>query len=245
MRRSAIATLALLSLVAADVAWAGGPTAEQRAWALAAAALLTEANGDRHDVLAGQELTPGNVEAVKRLLRDWWGVTDRRSLLGSLKSLEGRGHRAEFARMGAWLTALTPVRRWLLDLQRRHDFRLNQKVGVVELHYGRLGAKGITGWDFTRFLSLCRWGYAAGYFTEEEAWARMMPAARTLRATFTSWRELGENYLIGRQFWDPEEQVQSGSLYRQAFDRLLADPASPWNRIPWAVDFGPPPVLPR
>ncbi len=73
----------------------------------------------------------------------------------------------------------------------------------------------------------------------------MMPAARILRQTFTSWRDLGENYLIGRQFWDPEEQVQTGSRYRQAFDRLLADPASPWNRVPWAVDLGRPPAVPK
>jgi Protein of unknown function (DUF1266) len=240
-----VATLALLSLIAVHLARAGEPTAQQRAWALAAAALLTEQNGDRHDILAGVELSPGHVERVKRILRDWWGVTDRGGLLASLRWLEESGHRAPFASLGARLAALNPAERRTLQVQRQQDFRLNQKVGVVEMHYERLGAKGLRGWDFARFLSLCRWGYAAGYLTEEEAWARMIPASRTLRHTFTSWRDLGENYLIGRQFWDPEEYVRSGHRYRKAFDRLLSDPDSPWNRVPWALDFGPPrPVSP-
>ena len=101
----------------------------------------------------------------------------------------------------------------------------------------RLGTKSIVGWDFTRYISVCRWGYAAGYFTEPEAWARIIPAARIIRHTFTSWRELGENYMIGRHYWSPE---QNGHLYRRALERLLTDPASPWNRLPWDVDFGSP-----
>jgi hypothetical protein len=73
----------------------------------------------------------------------------------------------------------------------------------------------------------------------------MIPAARTLRYTFTSWRDLAENYVIGRQFWDPEEHVLTGHSYRKAPDRLLLDLDSPWNRVPWNVDFGPPVAPPR
>jgi hypothetical protein len=133
-----------------------------------------------------------------------------------------------------------PGERGQLEMQRRQDFRLNQKIAVVELHYARLGATGILGWDLIRFIFLCRWGYAAGYLTQQEAWDTMIPAARALRHSFTSWRELGENYTIGRQFWDPDEHVTSGYFLRKAFDRLLSDPESPWNRVPWDVEFGPP-----
>ncbi len=217
------------------------PTPQQRAWALAATALLTERNGDRHDVLAGVEMTPGTAEAAKRLLKEWWGVINRRTLEQSLKSLEDGGHRAQFALVGARLAALTPEQRRGLVAQRLQDFRLNQKIAVVELHYERLGPTGIVGWDLARFLSLCRWGYAAGYLTEGEAWDRMIPIARILRYTFASWRELAENFLIGRQFWDPDEHVLTGHSYRNALDRLLSEPDSPWKRVPWDVDFGGPP----
>jgi hypothetical protein len=216
---------------------AAEPLTPPRAWALAAAAMLAESNGDRHDRLAGVDVTPANVEAAKRLLRDWWGVTDRTTHLDALRGVAERGHRAQFAAAGAGMATMAPAERTQLEARRRQDFRLNQIVGVVELHYARLGATGILGWDFSRFIALCRWGYTAGYLTEPEAWDTLMPAARRLRGAFTSWRELGENYLIGRQFWDPEQHVLNGKTYRRTLDRLLTDPESPWTRIPWELDL--------
>jgi hypothetical protein len=59
-----------------------------------------------------------------------------------------------------------------------------------------------------RIVSVCRWGYAAGYLTEADAWARIIPAARIIRHTFTSC-----------------------SIARRS--SVLSDPASPWNRVPW------------
>jgi predicted Zn-dependent protease len=197
-----------------------------------------------HDRLAGLDLTPGNIERTRRLLQDWWGVADRHSLLASLKWIEESGHRARFALWGAWLAVLAPDERKALASRRQKDFELHQTLGVVETHHQRLGSKSLVGWDFSRHINVCRWGYAAGYLSEAEAWAKIAPAARTLRHTFTSWRELGENYLIGRQFWSPEEHFRSGNLFRMAFDRLLSDPHSPWNRVPWDLDLGPPPIGP-
>jgi hypothetical protein len=235
--------LHVVALVIVSLASAHDVRAEalsrQQAWALAAAAVLAERNGALHDRLAGSYLTARDADDARRVLREWWGVTDRASLLESLDGLQKRGHRERFARMGQEIAALTPAGRQALDGQRRWNLELNQKLGVVEMHYRRLGQKSLIGWDLSRSIALCRWGYAAGYLTEADAWARIIPAARIIRHTFTSWRELGENYLIGRQFWSPDEHARTGHLYREAFDRLLADASSPWNRLPWQVDFGP------
>ncbi len=62
-----------------------------------------------------------------------------------------------------------------------------------------------------------------------------MPAARALQSHFTSWRDLGENYLIGREFWSRSETRQSGDLYRAAYQTLISYPGSPWNRNPWGL----------
>jgi hypothetical protein len=229
-----------LLLGPAASAAAAEPLTPPRAWALAASAMLAETNGDRHDHLSGVELTPRNVEARKRLLKDWWGVTDRATHLSALRSVAESGHRVRFAGTGAGLAVMAPEERAKLEARRRQDFRLNQVIGVVELHYDRLGATGILGWDLSRYIALCRWGYTAGYLAEPEAWDTMMPVARILRGAFASWRELKENYLIGRQFWDPEQHVLNGRSYRRTLDRLLSDPESPWVRIPWDLDLGPP-----
>lgn len=230
--------LVIVSLVSTHEASAA-TLSRQQAWALAAAAVLAERNGALHDRLAGSNLTARDANEARRVLREWWGVTDRATLLESLEWLQKSGHRERFARTGQELAALTPAGRQALSGQRRWDLDLNQKLGVVEMHYEPLGKKSLIGWDLSRYIALCRWGYAAGYLTEADAWARIIPAARIIRHTFTSWRELGENYLIGRQFWSPAEHARTGHLYREALDRLLADLDSPWNRLPWQVDFGP------
>lgn len=242
--RLAVVALVVVSLAPTLAAHADEALSPQRSWALAASAVLTERNGQLHDRLAGAHLTAREAEKARRTLGEWWGVTDRASLLDSLEWIQKTGHRERFARTGEQLATLTSEQRQALDTRRRTDVQLNQMLGVVEMHHERLGKKSLLGWDFSRYIAVCRWGYAAGYLTEPEAWAKIIPAARTIRHAFTSWRELGENYLIGRQFWSPDEHARTGKLYRQAFDRLLADPTSPWNRVRWQVDFGPPPVRP-
>jgi len=238
-RRLTTVALVILLLAPTRAVFAAEALSPQRAWALAASALLTERNGELHDHLAGSHLSAKAAEDARRLLREWWDVTDRATLLDSLAWIQNTGHREKFARTGKHLAALRPAERRAIETERRNDVDYNQMLGVVELHYARLGPKSLIGWDFSRYISVCRWGYAAGYLTESEAWTRIIPAARIIRHTFGSWRELGENYLIGRQFWSPEEHVRTGHRYRQAFDRLLADRNSPWNRVPWKVDFGP------
>ena len=64
-----------------------------------------------------------------------------------------------------------------------------------------------------------------------------MYAARTLQSNFDSWKELGENYLIGREFWSLHQTKEGGDLSRDAYFRLLNDPASPWNRHAWETNL--------
>src|ERR1700730_526927 len=45
------------------------------------------------------------------------------------------------------------------------------------------------GWNYPRAVHLARWGYAAGYLQEQEAWNLIMPAAGSLQQTFSSWQE--------------------------------------------------------
>lgn len=118
-----------------------------------------------------------------------------------------------------------------------NDPQLAHQVAVVRTHYTRLGKKSLLGWDYTRYVSLCRWGYLVGYLSEDEAWQRIMPKARELQEAFDSWADLGENYLIGREFWSLEETTNYGWLYRTAYQRLLTNPEGPWMRLPWKLDL--------
>jgi hypothetical protein len=77
----------------------------------------------------------------------------------------------------------------------------------------------------------------AGYLTEDEAWDRIMPAAALLQKTFDSWKDFGENYLIGRQFWSYEQTKKEGQVFRDIYRKLLANSSSPWNRNPWDMEL--------
>jgi hypothetical protein len=82
---------------------------------------------------------------------------------------------------------------------------------------------------------LCRWGYMVGFLSEDQAWRRIMPAARRIQGGYRSWAELGEDYLVGREFWSREETDRTGRIYRDIETRLVKEPRSPWKRLPWRM----------
>lgn len=216
-------------------------TVMQKNWALAASALLTERNGQRHDLLGGSERTDANVKNWKQIMRDWWGINSRADLFMVLKWLDEGGHRQDFEQLGEFSRSLSAAQH--KELRRRLQFSDNEvglhQLAMVDTYSEKLGKKSLLAWDYARYISLCRWGYLVGYLSEEEAWERMLPAARTLQSAFDSWKDLGENYLIGREFWSLERTQKDGHLYRTAFQKLLADPASPWNRYSWETSLDP------
>lgn len=212
------------------------PTPEQQRWALATCAVLTQANGERHDTLAGCDQTPDNVEIAGQVLSGSWGITNREELLATLTSLENGGHRRDFDALTSIVASSTPE-----DLDALRKRVSNDPVAASQLELavargGELSGKSIAGWDYGRYVFLCRRGYLCGYLTEEEAWSRIMPVARALQATFSSWQELGENYLVGRQYWQGERAIIPDQ-FADARDALLTDPASPWLTLPWDLDL--------
>jgi hypothetical protein len=213
------------------------PTQEQKEWALATCAIITEINGGRHDLLGGAEPSPRVAESWKEGLEQWWGVSSREDLLDTLDWIESGGHRAGFDAMAQDLSRMSPEQ--IADLQKQieGDPELSSQVSVVLDDYERLGDKSLVGWDYARYVSLCGWGYLVGYLEEDEAWERIIPAAQLVQNTFDSWEDLGENYMIGREFWSYQQTQQNGAEWAACERRLHRSPDSPWVRIPWDVDL--------
>src|SRR5439155_13481326 len=201
-------------------------TDQQKKWALATTAIRTSENGERHDILGGAERTDEWIQDAKRLLNSWWGVKSHDDLVGVLKSLEQGGHRKDFETDDVSLATLSP--------EERKEIEESPRRRVWAANHLKLGKKSLIGWDYSRYIALCRWGYRAGYFTEDEAWRYIMPAARLLQATFRSWQDLGHNYLIGREYWSSDEVA--GARYDYAYRKLVMQADSPWRQIPWGLD---------
>jgi len=210
---------------------------DQKLWALATCALLTERNHGRHDLLAGCERTASDISGWKMSLRGSWSVSNREDLLNTLRWLQQEGHRARFERMGSTIAALTPDELNTLRAKNKNNAQANSAMEVAAQYYKRLGKKSILGWDYCRYVSVCRWGYCVGYLSEAEAWERIMPVARALQSTFDSWEDLGNNYLIGRRFWSLQQTLREGEEYKKLLEKFRTDSDSPWVKLPWNLDL--------
>jgi hypothetical protein len=201
--------------------------------------VLTEVNYDRHDLLAGGEINWKNIGKTKKLIKRWWGITSRADLFSDLLWLNEEGHRKRFDVVGLGSIAISDdeYKEFLETYNDEDEEEMLQGVKIARRYYSELGGRGISGWDYARFVSLCRWGHMAGYLDEDEAWELIMPVARVLQKRFDSWEDLGRNYLIGRQFWSYKQTEETGYKCEDAYHRLLDMRSSPWNKYTWDMDL--------
>ena len=125
----------------------------------------------------------------------------------------------------AWALAttahLTYRNGWRIDMlapKYRTDSTLAETRQILRdwcEHNSKRRRNSLVGWDYCRYIMLCRCGYQVGFLSEEEAWGRIMPMARAIQAAFPSWSELGEDYLVGREFWSIAETKKSGQYFRE------------------------------
>ena len=218
--------------------WKQDVVTRGKAWALGCAAVLTERNHHRHDLLGGLMTNERNIRRMKKLLANWWGTKSRKDLFDDLIWIENGGHRKNFEGWGRLLQTLSEQEYQKVLEKYERDQETLQEIKITKEHYENLGPKSLLGWDYSRYICLCRWGYLVGYISEEEAWERIMPVAEMLQKKFDSWEDLGQNYLIGRRFWSYKYTKEKGDLYEDAFQRLLDMRSSPWNKYPWDLDLG-------
>jgi len=138
-------------------------------------------------------------------LRNWWNIRDRRSAIKTLDWLQDQGNHEQ---------------------SRGHHERSLRK---------RSDGVGHLAWDYCRLVWVAGVSYIAGYLTEDEAWHRIMPAARALQANYSSWREMGRDYLAGREKWNDGRDPQFAGVFQLLTDPN--DPNSPWNKNKWGTDL--------
>ncbi|MGA3130202.1 MAG: ankyrin repeat domain-containing protein [Terracidiphilus sp.] len=207
----------------------GTPSRAQQRWAIAASAILATFDREPLDTLSSNDSALG----VRNMLQNWWDIGNRDEFLQALQWIDEGGHRQLFSTLGARTANLSPDE--LSSAVQHLNAEDANSVTMAHRYYEKYGAQSLTGWDYARYINLCRWGVSSGYISEEEAWPRVMHAAQILQQTFSSWREFGENYLVGRDFWSLSQTRIDGQQMRAIYQKLLNDPGSPWNRIPWSL----------
>ena len=203
-------------------------------WGLAVGMILGAQSRMHPDMLGGWAATPANAELIKPGLERWWGIHNRDELLDEIMQLEQFGHRAEFERLGQLHEALgNKEYKKALSLSEVNDLFNTERGNFAKLYYPQLKQKSLLAFDLVRVVNLSREGYLANYISEDEAWFHIMAAADRLQQTYHSWRDLSDNYLLGRQFWgrNKDGQAEFATTLQCVHDL----PDGPWQLNSWKM----------
>jgi hypothetical protein len=200
-------------------------------WVVAAGGILTGRNHDPFDRLT---LSYGR-EPARKVLAQWWDAPDRAGTLQQLEWLKAEGHRKGLRDMlrgtkefvSAPISSIGSVK---LSFSKVEKF--------VMRHWEELDRSGLEAWDHCRIVCVARWGFVAGYFRERETWEWLMLAARAVRSHFSSWKDLGADYMLGYHYWAAATSMDDAETQKMtaAHELLLHDPNSPWRQLAWDID---------
>jgi len=200
-------------------------------WALAVGAIYKQSNGEDQYILGGK-ITPQS--SVEELKVDW-NVTDKKTLLAELDDLRDSGHHAKYQEEGSKLAELSngdfDAKIAALKPEDAHQ------ATALRNSYLKWKDRSALAWDMCRSVAMINNGFNAGYIDEQESWNRLFAIAELAQKSFSSWQELNDNFLDGREIWANERNPRF-----DACSQLLLNPKdsnSPWNQNPWNTQLSP------
>lgn len=210
-------------------------------WAISLGYMLTQLNQLPYGKLSlSIPQTPGLAERnLKQGLISSWDITDRSTTLATLDWLANQGHSLDqykafylTVKHNPGLTGQQIVDSLELDLN--PDDLQAQKTAFdsVIKNQSKTGNNLIYAWDYGRFIFVTQAAYTVGYLTESEALVLIEEVGKRVRTRFHSWQEFGDNYVVGRLWWNPNQpgfEAATNQLYRN-----LIMPSGRWSQIPWS-----------
>jgi len=193
-------------------------------FALALSSPMFELNREGFESLSGVMLTRKNIDSKRKGLKEAWGVYGHDDLIAMVKRQTTDGHNS------SWLELWHQYKDSPDVLAKAA--KSSSKLAMVHKYGKQFGERGILAWDLSRNISLCRWGFRAGYLTRDEAFALMMPQAEKIQKAYKSWDQFITEYYIGRRFWSESEYQEDRVRMETAQHRLLSDPNG-LKKIPW------------
>jgi hypothetical protein len=199
----------LLFVIAVNLLTAADLTQDQL-WAVKLTGILTEINRGYHNTLNTFKMNSRNKKGVLEMLKRDWGINNKEELLEALDKTENEGNASSLkliqqiineevilatADGEGHIIVTTKFDKYEISYTRYYYLRFT--ISNWETYQNR----SILAWDLGRNIALCRWGYDAGFFTEKEAWEKIMYYARLIQPLYKSWKEYGYDYYMGRVFW--------------------------------------------
>jgi hypothetical protein len=196
-------------------------------WGLAAGGVLTKFNSEGFNTLRCRS----TAQESKLILSGSWGVNEAQQLVPMLEWLRKDGHSSHCFETCKHLRAMGQ------ETPHSQDVVENRLLAFSALHLEELEESRLVGWDLSRLINVARWGYTANYISEADAWDWIILASSRIQASFSSWKALGANFMLGFDYWRyavaPDGIIDPGP----SFNWLVTSAESPWRQLPWKTDL--------
>ena len=212
-------------------------------WSMAALALLYRVQNRKLYVLGGAQLSNSSMKYARKRLKKEWDIQDQEDFDEVQDWLITEGHRTEFLELIHRImnSSQSEIQDYIAEVNRGEHAMSTKtemaeeraRVEMIEEDGSKLKNQGFMAWDQLRYMENCGLGYLAGYLDEETAWENLNSVAKALQSRYDSWKDMGEAYLMGREFWSAIDYSKKGRMYEKTLNRLLSDKRSPWNQIKW------------
>lgn len=179
-------------------------------WINGTHAILTKMNGWDYNIYGGTPVNSSSTMIQQQLLNEWWGVTDRQTADENMEWLVTEGHRVSFAEEMSMLEELgiqeVPSEERAAFVYENFDVTEEEATRWAEWYnaYEQYGEDAISGWDYSRAISVLSNYYVAGYYTLEEALDQSLEVALLIQSSFDSWEAFTDSYLLGYEYWTEE-----------------------------------------
>ncbi len=203
---------------------------EQIKSALATNAIMKQVNGLKFDVLGG-EPDSKKLAQIRVGLSDAWGINNKQEAVEIINWLKTEGHSKECNEL-LLLTKNKKDDEFIQLLNTIEDEQLISRLKFVRENQVNLSKHSLIGWDLCRLVHVAESCYCVGYLSYNEALEEIMTASTMLKIEYSSWRELGDAYLLGGLYWGwlSEEDHR----YRiEVVQWLETSSESPWVKYKW------------
>ena len=209
-------------------------------WAISLTGIMTEVNNSNRNSLNTSAMDETGKNIWLEVLRRDWDINTREELLETLDRMEAGGHAASFGEIKDihYEIMLAANEMAVREIINRVDWDHTKysRFMYVSANWNSYYNRTIKAWDLGRNISLCRWGYNAGFITEQEAWEKIFHYAKIIQPLYNSWEEYGYDYFMGRLFWASGfGEAESYFLRTDPVYKRLMD--SYWNWLDWHIDL--------
>ena len=207
---------------------------DERQRALDLCAVLSAQNGETYGSLMPARSGPAyaSTEGWKAVLSESWGIRGREDYFRVYDDMVAEGHSKSYTDAMALLDSNPGVPIASLALANGLDSYHCDRLFFVAQTREWLGARSLRAWDLARMINVTRWALASGYISEDEAWERILPVAKTLRGLYRSREDFIASYLGGRGFWGAQDayayMIEALKPYQEEIAKLDSRQNLPW-----------------